>query len=134
LGTILGLNSIAGPWIESIQLTKGVGSVANGYESIAGQINVELKKPETAEKLLGNIYVNGFGKTDLNLNLATNLNSKWSTALLLHDNFLNNAVDMNKDGFKDLPTGNELSLVNRYKFDNSKGTLAQFGMKVLNDN
>jgi outer membrane receptor for ferrienterochelin and colicin/copper chaperone CopZ len=133
LATPLGLNSIAGPWIESIQLTKGVGSVANGFESIAGQINVELKKPETAEKLLGNIYVNGFGKTDLNLNLATKINSKWSTALLLHDNFLNNAVDMNKDGFKDLPTGNELSLVNRYKFDNSKGTLAQFGIKVLND-
>jgi outer membrane receptor for ferrienterochelin and colicin len=133
LATPLGLNSIAGPWIESIQLTKGVGSVANGFESIAGQINVELKKPESAEKLLGNIYVNGFGKTDLNVNLATKLNTNWSTALLLHDNFLNNAVDMNKDGFKDLPTGNELSLVNRYKYDNSKGVLAQFGIKVLND-
>jgi outer membrane receptor for ferrienterochelin and colicin/copper chaperone CopZ len=133
LATPLGLNSIAGPWIESIQLTKGTGSVANGFESIAGQINVELKKPETAEKLLGNIYVNDLGKTDLNLNVATKLDSKWSTALLLHDNFLNNAVDMNKDGFKDVPTGNELSLVHRYKFDNSKGVLAQFGIKVLND-
>jgi outer membrane receptor for ferrienterochelin and colicin len=133
LATPLGLNSIAGPWIESIQLTKGVGSVANGFESIAGQINVELKKPETAEKLLGNIYVNEIGKTDLNLNLTTKLNTNWATALLLHDNFLNNAVDMNEDGFKDLPTGNELSLVNRYKYDNSKGVLGQFGFKVLND-
>ncbi|MEY4051535.1 MAG: hypothetical protein RIR64_520 [Bacteroidota bacterium] len=133
IATPLGLNSIAGPWIESIQLTKGVGSVANGFESIAGQINVELKKPETAEKLLANIYVNEIGKTDLNLNLATKLSSNWSTALLLHDNFLNNAVDMNEDGFKDLPTGNELSVVNRYKFDNSKGVLGQFGIKVLND-
>ena len=69
LATPLGLNSIAGPWIESIQLTKGVGSVANGFESIAGQINVELKKPESAERLLANVYVNDFGKTDLNLNL-----------------------------------------------------------------
>ncbi len=133
LATPLGLNSIAGPWIESIQLTKGVGSVANGFESIAGQINVELKKPETAEQLLGNIYVNDLGKTDLNVNLSTKLNTKWSTALLLHDDFLNNSVDMNKDGFKDLPTGNTLSLVNRYKYDNSKGVLAQFGVKVLND-
>ncbi len=133
LATPLGLNSIAGPWIESIQLTKGVGSVANGFESIAGQINVELKKPETAEKLLGNVYINDLGKTDLNLNLASKINSKWATGLLLHDNFLNNAVDMNKDGFKDLPTGNELSLVHRYKYDNNKGVLAQFGIKVLND-
>jgi outer membrane receptor for ferrienterochelin and colicin len=132
LATPLGLNAIAGPWIESIQLTKGVGSVANGFESIAGQINVELKKPESAEKLLGNIYVNGQGKTDLNLNLATKLNSKWSTGLLLHNNFLYNGVDMNKDGFKDLPTGYETSIVNRYKYDNSNGLLGQFGIKVLN--
>ena len=133
LATPLGLNSIAGPWIESIQLTKGTGSVVNGFESIAGQINVELKKPESAEKLLGNIYVNDQGKTDLNLNVATKLNEKWSTALLLHDNFMNNALDMNMDGFKDMPTGNTFSLVNRYKYDNSNGVLAQFGVKVLND-
>ena len=133
LATPLGLNSIAGPWIESIQLTKGTGSVVNGFESIAGQINVELKKPESAEKLLGNIYVNDQGKTDLNLNVATKLNEKWATALLLHDNFMNNALDMNMDGFKDMPTGNTFSLVNRYKYDNSNGVLAQFGVKVLND-
>lgn len=134
LATILGLNSIAGPWIESIQLTKGVGSVANGYESIAGQINVELKKPESAEKLLANIYVNDFGKTDLNINLAHKLNAKWSTALLLHDDFLNNKnIDFNKDGFRDLPTGNQFGLVNRYKYDNSNGLLTQIGYKILND-
>jgi len=133
LATPLGLNSIAGPWIESIQLTKGTGSVVNGFESIAGQINVELKKPESAEKLLGNIYVNDQGKTDLNLNVANKLNEKWATALLLHDNFMNNALDMNMDGFKDMPTGNTFSLVNRYKYDNSNGVLAQFGVKVLND-
>ena len=134
IATILGLNSIAGPWIESIQLTKGVGSVANGYESIAGQINVELKKPETAEKLLANIYVNDFGKTDLNLNLSHKLNSKWSTTLLLHDDFLNNKnIDFNKDEFRDLPTGNQFSLVNRFKYDNPNGFLTQFGYKILDD-
>lgn len=134
IATPLGLNSIAGPWIESIQLTKGVGSVANGFESIAGQINVELKKPENSEKLLANIYVNGNGKTDLNLNLSQKINTKWTTALLLHDDFNNNKnLDFNKDGFRDLPTGNQFSLVNRYKFDNSKGFLAQFGLKILND-
>ncbi|MEY4279181.1 MAG: hypothetical protein RL377_1185 [Bacteroidota bacterium] len=133
LATPLGLSSIAGPWIESIQLTKGVGSVANGFESIAGQINVELVKPETADKLLGNIYVNNNGKTDLNLNLTTPIDTKWSTSLLLHDNFLNTIVDMNGDGFKDMPTGNELSLINRYKYDDGKGVLGQLGIKVLND-
>ena len=38
-----GLTFIPGTWIESIQITKGMGSVINGYESIVGQINAELK-------------------------------------------------------------------------------------------
>jgi len=134
LATPLGLNSIAGPWIESIQLTKGVGSVANGYESIAGQINVELKKPENAERLLANAYINDFGKTDLNLNLSKRLSKNWSTALLLHDDFANNiSMDENKDGFRDMSTGNLFSLVNRYKYDNSKGLMGQVGIKAMID-
>jgi len=134
IATPLGLNSIAGPWVESIQLTKGIGSVANGYESIAGQINVELKKPENSEKLFANMYVNDFGKTDLNLNLSKKVGKKWSTGLLLHDDFLTNKqLDFNKDGFRDLPTGNQFSLINRWKYDNGKGFLTQFGVKLLND-
>src|SRR5690606_22256527 len=45
--TPLGLNSIAGTWIESIEISKGIGSVVNGYENMAGQINVELKSLKT---------------------------------------------------------------------------------------
>ncbi len=133
IATPLGLNSIAGPWIESIQLSKGTGSVANGYESIAGQINVELKDPETAEKLYLNGYLNDMGKTDLNANLAQHLNDKWSTILLLHDDFLNNKVDENKDGFRDLPTGNLFSAINKWKYSNQKGLEIHFGAKILAD-
>ena len=32
-----GLGFIPGTWVESIQITKGSGSVINGYESITGQ-------------------------------------------------------------------------------------------------
>ena len=134
LATSLGLNSIPGTFIESIQLNKGTGSVANGYESIAGQINVELKKPVTSEKLYANIYANDFGRTDVNLNLTQKLGAKWSTTLLLHnDYFNNNKLDFNNDGFKDLPTGNLFSGVNRWSYDNGKGFMSQFGVKFLDD-
>jgi hypothetical protein len=133
IATPLGLNSIAGPWIESIQLSKGTGSVANGFESIAGQINVELKDPQTSEKLFLNGYLNGMGKTDLNANIAQHLNEKWSTIFLLHDDFLYNKVDENKDGFRDLPTGNLFSAINKWKYDNQKGLQIHFGAKLLTD-
>jgi outer membrane receptor for ferrienterochelin and colicins len=134
IATPLGLNAIAGPWVESIQLTKGIGSVANGYESIAGQINVELKKPENSESFYANAYINDFGKTDLNLNLSKKMGTKWAAGLLLHDDFLaNKKLDFNNDGFRDLPTGNQFSLINRWKYEDGSGFLTQFGIKIVND-
>jgi outer membrane cobalamin receptor len=133
LATSLGLNSIPGTWVDGIQLIKGTGSVVNGFESIAGQINVELKKPDNSEQLYANIYTNDFGKTDLNLNLTRKLNSKWSTALLLHDAFANRKVDMNMDHFRDFPTGNLFSGINRWSYTDGKGLFAQFGLKYLKD-
>jgi outer membrane cobalamin receptor len=134
IATPMGLNSIAGPWVESIQLNKGVGSVANGFESIAGQINIELKKPEKAERFYENIYVNSMGKTDFNLNLNQKLGKKWSTGLLLHDDLLyTRTIDFNKDGFLDLPIGNLFSAMSRWKYDDGKGFLTQFGFKFLSD-
>lgn len=133
LATPLGLNSIAGPWVESIQLTKGIGSVVNGFESIAGQINVELKKPATSDKLFLNGYVNTMGKTDFNLNYTQHLGKKWATTFLLHDDFLTSKQDFNKDGFRDLPTGNLFSGINRWQYAGTNGLMAQFGVKVLLD-
>jgi len=133
LATSQGLNTIAGPWIESMQLIKGTGSVVNGYESIAGQINIELIKPREAEKVYLNGYVNSMGKTDVNLNLAHRFNDKWSTAFLLHDDFLNNKSDFNKDGFRDLPTGNQFSGIHRWQYIGEQGLMSQFGIKLLVD-
>ena len=134
IATPLGLNAVPGPWVESIQLIKGIGSVANGYESIAGQINIELKKPENSEQLFANAYVNNFGKTDLNLNMTQAVGKKWWTGLLLHDDLSTNRhLDFNKDGFRDLPTGNQFNMINRWKHENGKGLLVQFGIKLLID-
>ncbi|MGZ5245038.1 MAG: TonB-dependent receptor, partial [Bacteroidia bacterium] len=57
LASSYGLTFIPGTWIESIQITKGAGSVVNGFESMAGQINLELIKPMESEKLLFNAYL-----------------------------------------------------------------------------
>jgi len=130
----LGLNSMAGPWIESIQISKGMGSVANGFESMSGQINVELKKPHNTDRLYFNAYANNMGRTDVNLNLAQKINDKWSVGLLLHDNFMyNKKMNFSDNGFRDMPVGNVFSGINRWHYENGKGLIAQFGVKYLND-
>ena len=132
--TPLGLNSISGTWINSINISKGIGSVVNGYESMAGQINVELKKPNDTERLYFNAYANNMGRTDINLNLTQKLNDKWSVGLLLHDNFMyNKNMNFSKNGFRDVPVGNLFSGINRWHYEDSQGIIAQFGIKYLKD-
>ena len=57
LGTSFGVAFIPGTWVESIQITKGSGTVINGYEPMAGLVNVELKKPKETESF----FINGYG-------------------------------------------------------------------------
>ena len=130
LSTTFGLNFVPGTWIQSIDVGKGAGSVVNGYESMTGQINVELQKPDTHEKVYFNTYVNNFGRTELNLNLAHQINKKWSTGLLTHGSTLRNRVDQNKDGFLDMPLYTQVNAVNRWKYQSEK-VVAQFGVKAL---
>lgn len=134
LSSNYGLSYTPGSWIEGIQVIKGAGSVANGYESIAGQINVELKKPEEkTEKFLFNAYANAMQRTESNLNLTQKVNKNITTTLLLHGNYFDNKIDMNHDRFMDVPIGNQINVINRWKYKNSKGLEAQVGIKALKD-
>ena len=132
LAATFGMNFIPGTWIQSIDIGKGAGSVVSGYESMTGQINVELQKPDTHEKLYLNTYVNSFGRGEINLNLSHQLNKKWSTSLLSHGSALKNRMDKNQDGFLDLPLYNQVNFLNRWKYQSEK-YVWQFGAKVLSE-
>lgn len=128
-----GIQFIPGSWINSIEVSKGVGSVVNGYESIAGQINVELKKPQESEKLFINGYLNQSGRSEGNANFTLMAGKKWATTFLLHGSARPFDMDQNGDGFLDVPTGTQFNVINRWVFNSGTGWLAQFGMKALRD-
>ncbi len=130
LNTTFGINFIPGTWISSIDVGKGAGSVVNGYESMTGQINIELQKPDLAEKLSLNTYFSSFGRAEINLNLANKINKNWSVGLLTHASTLQTRLDKNKDGFLDLPLYSQYNVLNRWKFQNEK-YMVQFGIKGL---
>lgn len=138
LATTFGLNYIPGTWIQSIDIGKGAGSVVNGYESMTGQINVELQKPDLAEKVYLNTYVNSLGRGEINLNLAhifkqkAENKPKWSVALLTHGSTMQTTIDKNNDNFYDLPKYTQANFINRWKYESDK-IVAQFGVKYLHD-
>src|SRR5687768_15212377 len=128
-----GIQFIPGSWINSIEVTKGVGSVVNGYESIAGQINVELKKPQESEKLFLNAYVNQSGRMEGNLNYTVHTGEKWATTFLLHGSTRPLEMDENDDSFLDFPTGSQINFIDRWVYNSGTGWLGQVGVKVLTD-
>jgi outer membrane receptor protein involved in Fe transport len=130
LATTFGLNYIPGTWIQSIDVGKGAASVVTGYESMTGALNIELMKPEASEKVYLNGYLNRFGRAELNLNLARQLNDRWSVGLLTHGSTLRTKIDENGDGFLDLPTYAQVNVINRWKYQSAR-TMAQFGVKAL---
>jgi len=127
------LGYLAGPWIGSIDIIKGTGSVVNGYEGISGQVNVQLKEPDLTDQLLLNAYVNDLGKFDLNAVASQRFNKKWSNVLLLHTDYLGNRVDRNGDGFLDLPLATQFNGYDKLKYKSGTGIVAELGVGAIRE-
>lgn len=114
------LGYVPGPWMQSIQVSKGTSSVKNGYEAIAGQINIEFKKPQSPKSASFNTYYNSKDRAEVNFDGNINLNARLHTSLLAHyENegdveLLNKNHDLNSDGFFDMPKINQVNVQNRW--------------------
>lgn len=93
------MDFIPGTWIDAIQISKGASTVANGFQSISGQINAELIKPFNSKPLFFNAFSNHEGRYEFNLHLNHKNHSPWSQGLLLHTSGQQNRGDHDKDSF-----------------------------------
>jgi outer membrane receptor for ferrienterochelin and colicins len=125
-----GLTYVPGTWIQSIDVGKGAGTVINGYESMTGQINVDLFKPESMDEWYLNAYLNSFGRLELNANHQIPISKKWSSGVLFHASQINSEIDGNDDGFMDLPKSRQINLLNRYKYEGDR-LMAQLGFNLF---
>ena len=129
-----GLTFTPGTWVESIQITKGAGSVVNGYESISGQINAELVKPFSDNRFFLNAYSSLNGRLELNTHLNKKISDKWQTGLYVHGNYRGEKFDKNKDNFLDAPLANQINVMNRWQYtDAQKGWVSFLNVRFLND-
>lgn len=129
-----GLTFTPGTWIESIQITKGAGSVVNGYESISGQINTELLKPASDIPFFLNVYGSTDARFEINTHLNHKLSDKWASSLFIHGNSRLTKNDMNDDGFLDNPVGQQLNVMNRWQYTNAeKGWVGFVNLRFMDD-
>ena len=131
---VFGLTFTPGTWVESIQITKGAGNVVNGYESISGQINVELVKPFSDNKFFFNLYSSLNGRLEMNTHFNQRVSDKWQTGVYVHRNYRGEKFDQNKDQFLDNPLADQINVMNRWQYtDLQRGLVSFINVRFLND-
>ena len=129
-----GLSFTPGTWVESIQVTKGMGSVVNGFESIAGQINAELKKPLNDIPLFLNGFYGFDGRVEMNAHLNEKVSEKLTTTFFLHHSRRDKVNDKNNDGFLDKPLQEQNNFLNKWQYtDAINGVVGFFNIRYLDD-
>ena len=109
------LGYVPGPWMKSIQVSKGSASVRNGYESITGQIDVEYLKPDDDQGVTVNLFGNTMSKFEANADANLHLNGPLATEILAHYENDWGGHDRNHDGFVDMPKVRQYNLQNRWR-------------------
>lgn len=127
-----GLGYLAGPWMSSIQVSKGASSVKNGFESVTGQINIEMLKPQAEESLAVNAYVNQMGKGEVNATGNLHFGDRWKGGLLLHGENAFASHDDNGDSFLDSPKVRQFAGLNRWIYMGDRYVF-QAGLKFLDE-
>lgn len=131
---VFGLTFTPGTWIESIQISKGAGTVVNGFESISGQINTELVKPFSDDTFFLNAYANRNGRLELNTHFNQKISNRWSTGLYVHADYRGEKFDNNGDNFLDMPLANQINVMNRWQYTNpEKGWVSFINFRYLVD-
>ncbi len=122
LSSSYGLTLIPGPWIGSINVSKGVGTAVNGPNAMTGQIELCLLDPLDAPPLFANLYVNSQGRTELNVNAAQKTGKNSANLLMAQGNLFQGAMDQNNDGFLDQPYTKRFNILDRWMYASDKRT------------
>ena len=147
LAQTFGLEYIPGPWMSSIQVSKGTSSVINGYEATSGQINVELLKPQLQNPLSVNLMFNSeiMGEANIMGGWQIPLGEEEAhehehhheegehchhrslyTGILAHYGGSYMAMDGNHDSFADMPKIQNVNLANRWFYRQGEYTFQAF--------
>ena len=139
LNVVQGMGFIPGPWIESIFISKGVGTVASGYESFTGQINVAHRNPDNAEPFHLNLFYGASGRMEFNHVSKHRVSRRWDTVLMTHGEYGQRVNDRNGvdvdgdgrpdgDGFLDTPLRKDGVVRNEWRFVGDRGLRADIAL------
>lgn len=130
-----GLTLIPGPWINAINVSKGIGTAVNGPNAMTGQIDLCLLSPFDAPPLFTNFYINSQGRRELNVNAGQLIGKHGANVLMVQGSSNQQDMDQNGDGFRDMPLSTRFNVMDRWMQRKGRRTtqvMARFVTDVRN--
>ncbi|MGB5025218.1 MAG: carboxypeptidase-like regulatory domain-containing protein, partial [Saprospiraceae bacterium] len=127
----MGYDLIPGTWLDQVNILKGASSALHGSQSMAGAINVQLKKPDTDHPVYLNLFGDLHGRLESNLHLNKKWNDRKASGLYLNATTNASSRDHNEDSFQDEPKVNKVKGLIRNTFY-SESFEGQLNAQVLN--
>jgi outer membrane receptor for ferrienterochelin and colicins len=133
LANSFGMLYVPGPFMKSIAINRGAGSVTDGYEAITGQINYTYKDPNDSERFYLNLFGSRHGQFEINTNASHRFSDKWSTVVFAHGMIHEIRHDNNDDSFQDVPLTERIVVTNKWFYDSKKVFKSRFGFSYTYD-
>lgn len=96
-----GYDLIPGTWLDKVNIQKGASTALYGAQSMAGAINVQLKKPHDDYPLYVNLFGDMHGRIEANVHLNKVWSEKNASGIYLNGSFNDVNKDHNGDSFQD---------------------------------
>ena len=129
--TPFAMEHVPGPFMQSINISKGAGTVSNGYDGMVGAINVWTQDASTGPIIYANVYGNSMGRFEANLYGSQNVSLDLSTMTMLYGRMRNTSVDNNNDGFQDAPKIAQLNGIHKWYYNDEEYEAQLFFHGVL---
>lgn len=127
-------------WLDGISVSKGSGTVVNGYEGITGQINLDYRKPHEGQPIYIDLYTDTDLHNEANAVVKHKFSDKLYTGLFLHTTQTtmperwHSRMDANKDGFMDMPKVHNYNVYNRWLYaDEDHGLQSRLDVRFAFD-
>ncbi len=131
----VGLTYLPGTWIQEINVSKGVGQVINGYESITGQIDVGLRNPrtDTSNTYFVNLFGNNEQRIEANVHYRQIISEDLTSLTLFHASTQRTSIDHNNDYFMDSPRFTTLNISQIFELLKDNGFETHISAQYIND-
>jgi len=130
-----GISHYPGTLIQEIMIAKGTSSVLQGYDAISGQINVVTRKFDQTPAFFLNGYINNFGERQVNYTQAYAISDKFRATTNIHAVLPSMRMDMNEDGFIDMPLTKRTALYQSLEYgdSNQEGYSSIHSIQYINE-